>query len=144
MIGDEEISAGLQPLRPIGYSKVPVEGEWRQAPFAERVLPDRVVAVVCEDPGVAMVTVDRRSGEVLLVGQDGGSQLVNSSVELLVQCAQVYRKARRAARRVEDDDEALEALAAQTLAEVGRIDAVAVRDENQLWATAIEEIEYDI
>jgi len=144
VIGDEEINVGLRPLRPIGYGKVPVEGKWRQAPFADRTVQDRVVAVVCDDPGVAMVVVDRRSGEVLLVEEPGSSMLVNSSVDLLVRCSQAYRKARRAARRVQEDDEALEALAAQTLAEVERLDAAAVRDEDQLWPSAIEEIEYGI
>jgi hypothetical protein len=55
----------------------------------------------------------------------------------------VFQRASRGARRVADD-EVLEALAAQTLAEVKRIDAAAVRHENQLWSTAIEEIEYGI
>lgn len=144
MIGDEQVEAGLAPLRPAGYGKVPVEGRWQRAPFEDRVVQDRPVAVLCIDPGVAQLVVDRGSGEVFLIDEGGSAQLVNSSVGLLVRCSDVYRKARRAARRVEDDDEALEKLAVRTLAEVEGIDPAAARDENQLWPSAIEEIEYGI
>lgn len=144
MMTDPEIAAGLARLRPIGYKQVPVEGTWRQDPFPEREFDGRVLAVVCEDPGISVVAVDRRSGEVWLVAEDGTLDLVSSSLALLEQTSRAYQRACRAARRVEDDDEALEALAAQTLAEVRLIDAAAVSHENQLWSTAIEEIEYGI
>jgi hypothetical protein len=51
-------------------------------------------------------------------------------------------KARR--RGLDDDDDALEKLAAATLAEIKHLGAEAAQDEYQLWPTAIEEIEYGI
>ncbi|MEV6851254.1 SUKH-4 family immunity protein [Actinoplanes sp. NPDC051411] len=144
MIGDERIEDGLAPLRPVGYGKVPVEGKWRHAPFEDRAVGDRLVAVLSIDPGVALLAVDRNGGEMLLIDDDGSVQLINSSVELLVRCSEAYRKARRSARRIEDDDAALEELAARTLAEVEQLDPGATRDENQLWPSAIEEIECGI
>jgi hypothetical protein len=74
VIGDEQIDAGLAPLRPVGYAKVPVEGKWRHPPFEERTVGDRLLAVLCTDPGVALPAVDRHSGEVLLIDDDGSVQ----------------------------------------------------------------------
>jgi hypothetical protein len=58
MLSDQEIVAGLAPLRPIGYKKIPIEGEWREDPFASCDVDDRVFAVVCDDPWIMMMVVD--------------------------------------------------------------------------------------
>jgi hypothetical protein len=144
VIGDEQIEATLAPLRPLGHSKIPFEGKWQHPPFEDRMVNDHSVAVLCVDPGVARLAADRRSGTVLLIDEDGTTHLVNTSIELLARCSDAYRKARRAARRLEDDDDALEKLAARTLAEFEQLDPGATRDENQLWPSAIEELEYGI
>jgi hypothetical protein len=140
---DDEIAEALAPLQPINYSKVPVEGRWRrQPPYPDREADGRTLAVLCEDPDVSVVGVDRASGEVWLLLADGELGLVNGSLAALVACSRAYQKAHRQAAKDPDDDDALEAIAAEALAELGRLDPAAVRDENQAWAAAAEEIEY--
>jgi SUKH-4 immunity protein len=140
---DDEIAEALAPLQPVNYRKVPVEGKWRkQPPYPDRDADGRTLAVLCEDPEVSVVGVDRATGEVWLLLDDGQLDLVNGSVAALVACSQAYQKARRQAAKDPDDDDALEAIAAGALAELGRLDPAAVRDENQAWAAAVEEIEY--
>ncbi|WP_433185950.1 SUKH-4 family immunity protein [Actinoallomurus sp. CA-150999] len=142
MESDDAIERALAPLRPITYQKVPVEGRWRKPPFPDHVLDGRTMAVVCEDPGIALLGVDRDGGEVLIVDADEGAQPVNRSAARLVACAEVFRKSCREAKRAEDDDEELEAIAARTLAAFAEIDPDAVRDENQVWSVAAEELGY--
>jgi SUKH-4 immunity protein len=139
---DDAIERSLAPLRPITFRKVPVEGRWRTPPFPDRVIGDRTIAVVCEDPGISALGVDRDGGQVLLVAPDGEPLLVNRSVGRLAACAEVLRGALREARRAEDDDEELEAIAARTLAAFAEVDPDAVRDENQVWSVAAEELGY--
>jgi hypothetical protein len=141
---DDAIERALARLRPITYQKVPVEGRWREPPFPDRVLDGRTMAVVCEDAGISLLGVDRDGGEVLIVDPDEGAQPVNRSAALLVACAEAFRKARREAKRAEDDDEELEAIAARTLAAFAEIDPDAVRDENQVWSVAAEELGYGL
>ncbi|GAB3981309.1 SUKH-4 family immunity protein [Actinoallomurus acanthiterrae] len=142
MESDDAIERALAPLRPITYRKIPVEGRWRKPPFPDHVLDGRTMAVVCEDAGISLLGVDRDSGEILIVDPDEGAQLVNRSAALLVACAEVLRKAHREAKRAEDDDDELEAIAARTLTAFAEIDPDAVRDENQLWSVAAEELGY--
>ncbi|WP_345430872.1 SUKH-4 family immunity protein [Actinoallomurus vinaceus] len=144
MESDDAIERALTPLRPITYAKIPVEGRWRKPPFPDHLLDGRTVAVVCEDSGISLLGVDRDGGEVLIVGADEGPRPVNRSAALLVACAEVFRKARREAKRAEDDDEELEAIAARTLAAFAEIDPHAVRDENQVWSVAAEELGYGL
>jgi hypothetical protein len=71
VISDEEIETALSPLRPLTYSKVPIEGQWRRPPFENRQAGERTAAILCTDPGIATLTVDRHSGEVILLDEDG-------------------------------------------------------------------------
>ncbi|MFK3982825.1 SUKH-4 family immunity protein [Micromonospora sp. NPDC050397] len=145
MLSDEWIVDVLAALRPITYAKVPVEGRWQQPPYPERTVGGRLVAVLCEDPEVASLVLDRADGTVLYLPADEEPALVNRSLPQLVDASRAYTRAARRARRIdEDDDEALEALAAETAGEIGRIDPEAVRDENQLWAVATEELGYGL
>ncbi|WP_326562151.1 SUKH-4 family immunity protein [Micromonospora sp. NBC_01796] len=135
----------LAALRPITYAKVPVEGRWLPSPLPERAIGERVVAVLCEDPDVACLVVDRTDGTVLITAGDEAPVLVNRSLDQLVESSRIYSRAARRARRIdEEDDEALEALAVATAEQIGRIDPDAVRDENQLWAAAAEELGYGL
>ncbi|WP_329105215.1 SUKH-4 family immunity protein [Micromonospora sp. NBC_01699] len=135
----------LAPLRPLTYAKVPIEGRWQQSPFPEHTIGERPVAVLCDDPDVATLVVDRVDGTVLFVTKDDVPALVNRSLGQLVESARIYSGAARRARGIdEDDDEALEALAAATTDHIGRIDPDAVRDENQVWAVAAEELGYGL
>lgn len=145
VISDETIMEALAALRPITYAKVPVEGRWQQSPFPERTVGERLVAVLCDDADVAALVVDRADGSILITTEDGPPALVNRSLGQLVEAARIYSRAARRARRIdEDDDEALEALAVETTDHIGRADPDAVRDENQLWATAAEELGYGL
>ncbi|MEV4627931.1 SUKH-4 family immunity protein [Micromonospora sp. NPDC049523] len=145
MLSDETIMDTLAALRPITYTKVPVEGRWLPSPLPELTIGERVVAVLCEDPDVARLVVDRADGTVLITTEDEPPALVNRSLEKLVEAAGIYSRAKRRARRIdEDDDEALEALAVATADQIGKIDPDAVRDENQLWAVAAEELGYGL
>jgi hypothetical protein len=145
VISDETIMDILAPLRPVTYAKVPVEGRWQQSPFPERTVGDRPVAVLCDDPDVAALVVDRQDGTVLYVAKDETPALVNRSLDQLVESSRVYSRAARRARKIdEDDDEALEALGVETTDHIGRIDPDAVRDENQVWVVAAEELGYGL
>ncbi|MFD0555835.1 SUKH-4 family immunity protein [Stackebrandtia endophytica] len=162
---DEEIFEQLSQ-----HSAVPYPGTWLAAPFEDRHVGDRVFAVVATDPGLSTIGVDRASGEPWLLPENDEPSLINSSLEALVACSQVYaRAAEEAARREaagfsdDDDDAGVDDDAAEDPEEDGEddfdagdeftdtliarfatIDEPAVSDENAFWPVAAEELGYTL
>ncbi|WIY01956.1 SUKH-4 family immunity protein [Amycolatopsis mongoliensis] len=108
--------------------------------YPERSHDGRTLVVLADDPGVEALVVDRATGEVLVL--DGSVTLVNRSLSQFAESAAVYVAARRRAKYLEEDDEALEANGEEALRSTRAIDADAVADENRFWAVATEELGY--
>jgi hypothetical protein len=143
MISDDDISAALDPLRPITYAIIPFEGEWLRPPYPDRIVDGRATAVICEEPRISMLVVDRANGEVLAVGPDGETSLVNRSLAQLAACSRAYTRVLDEAEALDEDDtEALARLGAALLATFTAIDPDAVTDGNQLWPFKAEELGY--
>ena len=147
MLSDDEIATALDPLRPLGYGKVPIEGSWSAPPFADRVVDDRTMAVVCEDVGISALLVDRGNGQVWIIDPDGSGQLVNRSLQQLVECSRLYQDACREVDSVTaggfvNNEKISRAIAAKARTRFEQVDPDAVRGPNQLWSVFIEELGY--
>jgi SUKH-4 immunity protein len=141
MATDEQIEEYLAAL---ALKQVPFEGEWNESPYPDRVIGDRTVAVLVDDPEVQQLVVDRDTGEVLFV-EDGSTEpeLVNQTLSQFAASAEAYFAGRERATGIDEEDEdALEENGEQTLAAIRALDPEAVRDENQFWAVAAEELGY--
>ena len=140
---DDAIEAALRTLRPIRRRDVPVEGEWKPPPFADRVVRGRPAAVICEDPGLSAMVVDREDGRVLHLDPDERPWFANSSVAHFVDCRRAWQRAGRAAARAEEgeSDETLEEIEERLRAELAAIDPSAA-DQDGIWSVLVEEFSY--
>ena len=141
-MSDDAIDQSLGHLRPITRRKVPLEGDWKRPPFTERSTANRRLAVVCEDPKVSELVVDRSTGEVLLGLPGDELQLVNRTLKQFVACALAFEEATRVAERAEEGGLDLPTIGSTLLGQLQQLDEAAVRDENQAWAVAAEELGY--
>jgi SUKH-4 immunity protein len=141
VLTDDMIEAALGKLRPIRRQHMPVEGEWRRPPFPDRMVNDRVTAVICEDPGLSAIVVDREDGQVLHLDPDERPWMMNSSVGQLVACARAYQRALRAAFLAEsgESDDAIEKIEERLRAEIAGIDAPCIENENWIWPVVADE-----
>nr|WP_243745340.1 SUKH-4 family immunity protein [Streptomyces hainanensis] len=133
---DRRIADALEQREPVPYP-----GTWLPAPFPER----SGHAVIAQDPGLSALAVDRATGHVRLLAEDGGAppELVNSTVRALVDCSRAYAEA--AAREIDaDDEDAGDALTDALLERFRAIDPAAVDRENAFWSVAAEELGYGI
>jgi SUKH-4 immunity protein len=145
MYTDDAIEAVLGPLRPITYRHVPCAGDWNPPPFDDRVINGRTVAVVCEDPGLQAMVVDREDGRVLHVDPDNRLWLVNASVAHFLACARAHERAvRQADQTDEEDDDAFAALEQRLLADFAEIYAASDEDINWFWLVAVDTLRYGI
>ncbi|WP_218003876.1 SUKH-4 family immunity protein [Nocardia pneumoniae] len=140
---DSDIDAALAGLGDRRGSMVPFAGTWSLAPYPHTQLADgRACTVLADDDGLQTLVV-ADDGEVLIVTDDG-TELVNTTIERFAACARAYAEARKQARHIDEDDEALEAHGEQTLATLRGIDPAAVAGENQFWSVAAEELGYGL
>ncbi|WP_405730585.1 SUKH-4 family immunity protein [Streptomyces sp. NBC_01537] len=116
-----------------GELLVPYPGTWAGPPY--RLRAGR--PVIADDPGVTAIVVDRDSGTVLLLDEDGESVL-NSSPAMLVECARRYTAAVPAP---DADDDRWEAIGRDLPARIRVIDPAAA-DGESFWAVAAEEVGY--
>ncbi|MGQ0841788.1 SUKH-4 family immunity protein [Actinokineospora sp.] len=138
MITDEMIDAELAALWPVTPRKIPFAGTWVVGPYPDRDVDRRTVAVLAYGPGIAAMGVDRATGEVLRLDDDGVN-VVNSSLAALVASSGVYGAAVREAGRLDDDND-LAAIGDRTWAAIGQIDA----DAGPFWSVAAGELGYDL
>jgi hypothetical protein len=141
VLTDDTIEAALGKLRPIRSRHMPVEGEWKRPPFPDRVVNGRATAVICEDPGLSAIVVDREDGRVLQLDPDERPWMMNSSVVQLVACARAYQRALRAAFLAEsgESDDAIDEIVERLRAEIAGIDAPSIENENWLWLAIADE-----
>ncbi|WP_405719710.1 SUKH-4 family immunity protein [Streptomyces sp. NBC_01537] len=127
---DHEIARMLAPVA-AGELLVPYPGMWAHPPYRPRAGRP----VIAHDPGVTVIVVDRDSGTVLLLDEDGES-VPNSSPAMLVECARRYTAA---VRTPDTDDDRWEAIGRYLLAQIRAIDPAAA-DGESFWAVAAEEV----
>jgi hypothetical protein len=135
-------------------SPVPYPGRWLSPPFQERIVGDRILALVAVDDGLSAIGVSRSDGAVWLLPDDGEPGLVNTTIDALVACSVAYAEAAAEAARLAaegfsdgDPDEAEDRgdeLTDAVLDRFARIDPAGVADENSLWSVAAEELGYTI
>jgi SUKH-4 immunity protein len=147
VLTDDTIEAALGKLRPIRRQDMPVEGEWKRPPFPDRVVKGRATAVICEDPGLSAIVVDRDDGHVLQLDPDERPWMMNSSVAQLVACARAYQRAQRAAFLAEsgesdESDESDEKIEERLRAEIAAIDAPSIENENWIWPAIVQEFSF--
>ncbi len=110
--------------------------------FEERNLSRRTLAVLCDDPGVSALVVDRGSGEALSIDPDSSIVLVNSSLATLIACSTAFQRHTADAHRADSGRRA--SAGESLLPEFRRIDPASVDGESQLWAIAAEELGYGL
>jgi hypothetical protein len=131
-------------LAGLDVQQVPFEGKWHTTPYPEREVAGRMCAVLVDDPGIQQLVVSRDNGEVLFVAADRvAAELVNRSLAQFAASARIYLDARQRAESIDDeDDDAHEENGERALTGIRDADRDAVRDENQFWSVATEELGY--
>jgi hypothetical protein len=144
VLTDDTIEAALSTVRPIRRQDVPVEGQWKPPPFPDRVIQGHPAAVICDDPGLSAMVVDREDGRVLHLDPDDRPWFANSSVAHFVDCLRAFQRAGRLADRAEagGSDEALAEIEKRLRAELAAIDPPSIEDENGFWSACAEEFGY--
>jgi hypothetical protein len=143
MTTDQQIADCLAPL---DLAKMPIEGEWRKAPYPHRTVGGRELAVLLDDPGLQALVVDRSTGEVLQVEVESTEfDLVNRTLAQFGESAAIYLDAHWDAESIdEDDDAALAENGEQALAAIRAVDPDAVRYGYLFWAVATENLRYGV
>jgi hypothetical protein len=140
MATDLEIGNALAGL---DLERVPFEGKWHTAPYPEREVAGRTCAILADDPGVQQLVVSRDKGEVLFAADRDDTHLVNQSLDQFAASARIYLAAKEQAESIDqDDDEALEKNGNRARKAIRKADRKAVRDDNQFWSVATEELGY--
>lgn len=123
---------------------VPFEGKWHTTPYPEREVAGRTCVILVDDPGIQQLVVSRDNGEVLFAGANSeAAELVNRSLAQFVPSARIYLDARQRAESIDDeDDDAHEENGERARTAIREADRDAVRDENQFWSVATEELGY--
>ncbi|MDX3659775.1 SUKH-4 family immunity protein [Streptomyces sp. ID05-26A] len=127
----------------LDVERVPFEGKWHTAPYPEREVAGRTCAILADDPGVQQLVVSRDKGEVWFAADRDDTELVNQSLDQFAASARIYLEAKEQAESTDqDNDKALEKIGNRARKAIRKVDRKAVRDENQFWSVATEELGY--